>query len=283
MDKKKLWRFCIFVPFALAAGAFILYLRYYFELKSKTGTKVTDILEVSLVRYRNIGIVCLAIGVFLLFIKTLIDYFKSDDELLYSTKKETVLDRISSKRIENTNKYSFTENNIISDLLSGKTLKAVFINNKKTTKNVQFKSYDSKKSIIEFYDLDEVKDEKAVVTPVVAPVVVKETIAEPIKKEVVVINNEPEYDSRLFKKCKKCNKTIAKDAVMCVHCGTVLKEEKVKEKKESTFNPVRFALNMIVILLCIILILLIITKINNRVEDNKNNMNISYQEKSINI
>ena len=274
MNKKKLWKFCIFVPFALALGALFLYLRYYFELKSKTGTKVTDVLEASLVRYRNIGIFCLAVGVFLLFIKTLIDYFKIDKETTVQTERVNVLDRIASKKTENTNKYTFSENNIISDLLSGKTLKAI-------VKNVQFKSYDSKKSITEFYDLDEVKEEKTVVTPVVAPVVVKETIAEPIKKEVVVINNEPEYDSRLFKKCKKCNKVIAKDAVMCVHCGTVLKEEKVK--KESTFNPVRFALNMIVILLCIILILLIITKINNRVDDNKNNMNISYQEKSINI
>ena len=72
MNKKKLWKFCIFVPFALALGALFLYLRYYFELKSKTGTKVTDVLEASLVRYRNIGIFCLAVGVFLLFIKTLI-------------------------------------------------------------------------------------------------------------------------------------------------------------------------------------------------------------------
>ena len=283
MDKKKLWKFCIFVPFALAIGAFTLYLRYYFELKSKAGTKVTDVLEVSLVRYRNIGIFCLAVGVILLFIKTLIDYFKIDKEVSVKEEKVTVLNNIASKKTEATAKYTFSENKIISDLLSGKTLKAVFINDKKTEKNVQFRSYDSDKSIIEFYDLDYKKEETQVVTPVVTPVVVKETIAEPIKKEVVVINNEPEYDSRLFKKCSKCNKVIAKDAVMCVHCGTVLKEEKVKEKKSSTFNPVRFALNMIVILLCVILILLIITKINNRVDDNKNNMNISYVEKSINV
>lgn len=278
MDKKKLWKFCIFVPFALALGAFALYLRYYFELKSKAGTKVTDVLEVSLVRYRNIGIFCLAVGIVLLFIKTLIDYLKIDKEVQVQ-EEVGVLDRIASKKTKAEAKYTFSENKIITDLLAGKTLKAIFINDKKTSKNIQFKSYDSKKSIIEFYDLDPVKEEK-VVTPVVAPVVVKETIAEPIKKEVVVINNEPEYDSRLFKKCNKCNKVIAKDAVMCVHCGTVLKEQ-VKEKKESTFNPVRFALNMIVILLCIILILLVITKINNRVEDNKNNMNLSYVEESV--
>lgn len=267
MNKQKLWKFIIFVPFALAIGAFTLYLRYYIELKSKAGVKVTDILEVSLVRYRNIGVFCLAVGVVLLFIKTLIDYFKIDDRTVTETKKVSVLDRISSRKEENDTKYTFSENKIISDLLKGKVLKGIFINEEKRVKNIQFKSYDSDKNVIEFYDLDEPKKEV---------IVEKEVIAEPIKNEYVVINNEPEYDSRLFKKCRKCNKVIAKDSVMCVHCGTVIKEEKVVEKKESRFNPVRFALNMIVILLCIILILLVINKINHRVETNKENLNISY-------
>ena len=267
MDKKKLWKFIIFVPFALAIGAFTLYLRYYFELKSKAGTKVTDLIEVSLVRYRNIGIFCLAIGVVLLFIKTLIDYFKIEDKTVTETKKVSVLDRISSRKEVTDTKYTFSENKIISDLLKGKVLKGIFINEDKTVKNIQFKSYDSDKSIIEFYDLDEPK---------------KEVIAEPIKKEVVVVNNlvdnnEVEYDSRYFKKCKKCNKVIAKDSVMCVHCGTVIKEQEVvEEKKVYKFNPVIFAINMIVILLCIILTLLVINKINNRVDANKENLNISY-------
>ena len=132
MDKKKLWKFCIFVPFALAIGSFFIYLRYYFELKSKAGTKVTDVLEVSLVRYRNIGIFCLAVGVILLFIKTLIDYFKIDKEVSVKEERVGVLDRIASKKSETRNKYTFSENKIISDLLTGKTLKAIFINDKKT-------------------------------------------------------------------------------------------------------------------------------------------------------
>ncbi|MBQ3475284.1 MAG: hypothetical protein IJH20_03860 [Bacilli bacterium] len=277
MDKKKLWKFIIFVPFALAIGAFTLYLRYYFELKSKAGTKVTDIIEVSLVRYRNIGIFCLAVGVILLFIKTLIDYFKVEDNNVTETKKVSVLDRISSRKEVTDTKYTFSENKIISDLLKGKVLKGVFINENKTIKNIQFKNYDSDKATIEFYDLDPVKEEKTVVAPVVMPVQVKETIAEPVKKDVVVIKNEPEFDSKLFKKCKKCNKVIAKDSIMCVHCGTVIKEkEVVEEKKESRFNPVIFAVNMIVILLCIILTLLVINKINHKVDTNKENLNISY-------
>lgn len=275
MDKKKIWKFIIFVPFALAIGAFTLYLRYYIELKSKAGTKVTDIIEVSLVRYRNIGIFCLAIGVILLFIKTLIDYFKIDSNSVTETKKVGVLDRISSRKEVTDTKYTFSENKIISDLLKGKVLKGIFINETKTVKNIQFKNYDSDKATIEFYDLDEPKKEAVVESK-------KEVIAEPIKKDVVVVNNlvdnnEVEFDSRYFKKCKKCNKVIAKDSIMCVHCGTVIKEQKLKEeKKESKFNPVIFAVNMIVILLCIILTLLIINKINNRVDTNKENLNISY-------
>lgn len=246
MEKKKLWSFIIFVPFALSIGSFILYLRYYFELKSKSDVKVTELIETYLVRYKNIGIVCLAIGVFLLFIKTLIEYFRVDKEPVYI--EENALNRIASKQETNTNKYSFSESKIVSDLLKDKELRAVFVNTN-TEKLVKFQDYDSKKSVIKFYDLDEPK-----------------VIAEKVKDEYVT------YDTTEFKKCKKCKNIIAKDSIICVHCGTVLKEQKTKTKKP--FNPVIFAVNMIVILLCIILALLIINKINQKVETNKANFNI---------
>ena len=67
---------------------------------------------------------------------------------------------------------------------------------------------------------------------------------------------------------------------MCVHCGTMLKNEKVvtKEKvvikEQSTFNPVRFVINLIIILLCIILVLLFVNKISRQNDINNNNLNI---------
>ena len=246
MKNNKLWNFIIFIPLALSIGAFILYFRYYIELRSK-GTKIAELLEVSLVRYRNIAILCLAIGVFLLFVKTVIDYFRIGTYT--NTRNEYVLDSISSRKTVPVNKYTLSENKIISDLLKGKVLRARFVNSK-IEKRVEFKNYDSESSIIEFYDLDN-------------------TNLSTETKQVT-------YDSKYFKKCKRCNNVIAKDSIMCVHCGTVFKEEKVK--KEKLFNPIIFAVNMIVILLCIIVALLILNKINRQVEINKTNLNIKTVE-----
>ena len=144
MKNNKLWNFIIFIPFALSIGAFVLYFRYFIEIKSKS-TKINDLLEASLVRYRNIAILCLAIGVFLLFIKTLIDYFRISNNT--SVKEEYVLNSISSKKISEVNKYTLSENRIVSDLLKGKILKAKFINSK-VEKQVEFKSCDLDNNII---------------------------------------------------------------------------------------------------------------------------------------
>ena len=263
MNKKKLINFIIFIPFALAIGAFILYIKLYLDIKG--ASKVTEIMEVTLVRYRNIGIFCLVIGIILLFIKTLINYFRIDDDI--DVRRERVLDKISSKQKEDSIKYSFNETNIINDLLNGHELKAVFYNQKITEKIVKFKNYDKEKNIIEFYDYSKpivVKNEK----------IVKEekTIASPIKKEYVV--SKETYDNRYFKKCYRCKKIIAKDSIICVNCGTVLKPNKLEKKKNNSFNPIKFAINMIVILLSIILVLLCINAITKQSKLNRNNFNI---------
>ena len=266
MSKKKILNFIIFIPFAIAVGSFILYFRYLFAIKG--ASKVTEIMEVSLVRYRNIGIFCLAIGVFLLFIKTLINYFRIDDEV--EIRNERVLDRISSKTESDTNKYSFNENNIINDLLNNRELKAIFYNDKITERVVKFKNYDKEKNIIEFYDFTKDKVVKN------NDKVIKETkvIAEPVKKEYIV-SKEKDYDITKFKKCYKCKNIIARDSIICVHCGTVLKASKLTgNKRAHSFNPVRFAINMIVILLSIILLLLCVNVITKQSKLNRNNLNI---------
>lgn len=270
MSKKKVFNFIIFIPFAIAIGSFILYFRYLFTIKG--ASKVTEIMEVSLVRYRNIGIFCLAIGVFLLFIKTLINYFRIDDEI--EMRNERVLDRISSKTESDTNKYSFNENNIINDLLNNQDLKAIFYNGKVTEKSVKFKNYDKDKNIIEFYDYTKEKPVKT------TEKVVEETkvISEPVKTEYVV-NKDKDSDITKFKKCYKCKNIIARDSIICVHCGTVLKASKFNNNRKSTiFNPVRFAINMIVILLSIIILLLCINVITKQSKLNRNNLNIKTVE-----
>ena len=262
MKKKKLINFIIFIPFAIAIGAFVLYFKSLFTIKG--ASKVTEIMEVSLVRYRNIGILCLAIGVFLLFIKTLINYFRIDDEV--EVRNERVLDKISSKSYEDNTKYSFNENNIINDLLNNQELKAIFYNGKVTEKIVKFKNYDKDKNIIEFYDYTKEQPVKKVAEE-------RKVIAEPVKKEYVTKRDN--YDVNNFKKCYKCKNIIARDSVICVHCGTVLKPSKLNNSNKNTaFNPVRFVVNLIVILLSIILLLLCFNSISKKTKINRNNLNI---------
>lgn len=256
MKNKKLINFIIFVPFAISIGAFILYFKYLFSLKGAKTLKITELMEASLVRYRNIGVFCLLVGVILLFIKTLYDYFKIDKVI--KNKEENVLDKISNKKLEETNKYSFDENSIISDLLSGKTLQAKFIGSDLEDRVVKFKNYNKKDNIIEFYD--ETKPSKKL-------------LKEEIKEEYVV---KEKYDTKNFKKCKTCKNIIAKDSLICIHCGTVLKPNKLE--KNRSFDPVKFVVNMIVILLCIILLLLCFNKIKNQSEINRNNFNINIKD-----
>ena len=264
MNKKKIINFIIFIPFAIAIGAFILYFKASFDIKN--ANKVTEIMEVTLVRYRNIGIFSLIIGVILLFIKSLINYFRIDNEI--EVRRERVLDKISSRQKEEGIKYSFNENNIINDLLKDQELTAVFYNDKITEKIVKFKNYDKTKNTIEFYDYSKSDAEKK-------EIVKKEvvTISEPVKKEYV-INKENTYDSKQFKKCFRCKKIVAKDSIICVHCGTVLKPNKIEQKSKKSFNPIKFAINMIVILLSIVLVLLLINFITKQSKQNRNYFNI---------
>lgn len=258
MNRRKLINFIIFIPFAIAVGAFIIYFKYMFTLKG--ASKVTNIMGATLIRYRNIGVFSLAIGVVLLFIKTLLSYFRIEDTV--EVRNERVLEKISNRQENETVNYSFNENNIINDLLNGETLIANFYNGKRTEKLVKFKNYNKEKKIIEFYDLS--KEETTNV------------IKEERKVEYVSTKNT-NYDRRLFRKCDKCNEIVAKDAVMCVHCGTMF-EKKIEKNKDNT-NPVIFVINLIIILLCIILFLLCFNAIKKQSKLNRNYFNINTVEK----
>lgn len=263
MNKRKIYNFIIFIPFAIAVVSFILYFKYLFTIKALAASKVTELMEVSLVRYRNIGVFCLAIGIFLLFLKTVFDYFRIENNV--NKRNERVLEKISN-RIENDDiNYTFNENNIINDLLNGKTLKVVFNNSILNDRIVKFNNYNKDNNVIEFEDLtnDDIVKTK------------EEIITEPIVNEYVTLKEE-KYDKRYFEKCPVCDKVIAKDAVMCVHCGTTLREvTKEYEEKEVLFNPIKFVLNCIIILLCIILILLCFNQITRQSRINKENLNVT--------
>jgi len=262
MKNKRLIDFIIFMPFAFSIGAFVIYIRYLLKIKSTTNLEVVALLESSIMRYRNIAIFSLAIGVILLFIKTLYEFLTIDNKKEYVL-EENALDRISSRRITLNKVKAFDETQIINDLLKDKILRVKFIDSNIKEKIVKFSYYNEKEDYLELIDLEDNKAKKEVIP---------ET-----RKRDYILGKLREKD---FIKCKKCNNMIASDAIMCVHCGTMLKNEKVvtKEKvivkEKSTFNPVRFVLNLIVILLCIILVLLFVNKISRQNDINKKNLNI---------
>lgn len=271
MDKKKLYNFLMFVPFALSIGSFILYFRYLFEVKLVDGVKVNSIIEASMLRYRNIGIFCLAVGVFLLFIKTLLEYLKIDNEVKtndINNDNTNGLDKISTK-YENNNNYdkeietkkkTYSEDDIVRELFKDRKLKLLFYNSDINEKNVIFKNINYDKNIIEFYDTDE-------------HIVKNNNINEIKKEEKIVmptkaIKNDFVVDNINFKKCPKCNNILSNDAPICVHCGKILNKPKKK------FNILNLIVNILIIILCLFLIFLVYNKIVVQSNVNKTNMNI---------
>jgi hypothetical protein len=54
---KKIFKFIVFLIFIVAIIAFVLYFRGLLTIKGLPSDKVTNIMEISLVRYRNIAII----------------------------------------------------------------------------------------------------------------------------------------------------------------------------------------------------------------------------------
>lgn len=261
MNKNKMRSFIIFLPFAFAIGSFVLFIRCYLKLKTASG-EIAMILTSSMTRYRNMCIFCLIVGFILLLIKSIYEYIEIKNNIsIYE--QDGILDKISTRRFNNelvvnniavseAKLTNIDEETIINDLLVGRKLNVKFVGTNIKEKLYRFNGYNEKSNTIE---LSVVKNAN-----------------EPIKKEYIL--------SRLnkdgFKKCSVCNNLLASDAKTCVHCGTLL--EKEEKKSTSLFNPVKFVLNIIVILLCIILILLVVNKISDQTEINRDNLNIKTVE-----
>lgn len=209
MRNNKLYRFIIGMIFLISFVSFFLYIRTYLMIKGLERVNISPILEISLVRYRNIGVFCLILAIFIIFLNSFFSYLRINRNYY---NEDRVLDRISSNSYSDRINSSFDENNIINNLLKDKTLKVVFYNSALKDRIVKFKEYDKRSNKIEFYDL----------------------------------SNDEIYE----------------------------------DKREYTLSsPIKFVLNLIVILLCIILILLCINKISLRNRVVKNNFNINTIEK----
>ena len=160
--KKNKTNILIYIPFLISIAAFTLYFRYLFILKNNSKISVNSVITLTLYRYRNIAIFSLAVGIFLLLIKTIKNYISINKEYnMIENSNENSLSKISvnnlNRKIDDIYINEITDSKIVNDLLENKSLKLNFINNEELNRKVKFNKYDSNKKVIEFYDLKETK------------------------------------------------------------------------------------------------------------------------------
>lgn len=160
--KKNKTNILIYIPFLISIAAFTLYFRYLFILKNNSKISVNSVITLTLYRYRNIAIFSLAVGIFLLLIKTIKNYISINKE--YNMIEDSNENSLSKISVNNLNRKTddiyineITDSKIVNDLLENKSLKLNFINNEELNRKVKFNKYDSSKKVIEFYDLKETK------------------------------------------------------------------------------------------------------------------------------
>lgn len=160
--KKNKTNILIYIPFLISIAAFTLYFRYLFILKNNSKISVNSVITLTLYRYRNIAIFSLAVGIFLLLIKTIKNYISINKE--YNMIEDSNENSLSKISVNNLNRKTddiyineITDSKIVNDLLENKSLKLNFINNEELNRKVKFNKYDSSKKVIEFYDLKEIK------------------------------------------------------------------------------------------------------------------------------
>ena len=280
MKFKRILNYFLWIPFAVAIGAFALYFRYLFEVKFISTVTVTALVTTAMNRYLKIGLFSLFIGLLLLFISKLSKLIFNEDKYYNErypwtdidkykeeTKKQSTIDKTEKvqKQIkvteppveeasetvyENVNdEYKINinpnvSNKIANDIKSDKVLKARFID-KDDEKMIEILTDDSEEA--EVLSLDKV-------------VLMPET-----KKETVIKVDSSKVHIDGYKHCPKCKGLVDEDAVICVNCGILLNDKfKKNMNKKHIFNPISFAINAIIIILGIIAIIVMCNKIQDQ-------------------
>lgn len=291
MKFKKVMNYFIWIPFAVAIGAFILYFRYLFEINLFANTPVTAQVNAIMDRYLKIGLFSLFVALLILLVNKISKLFFNNDKYyeenhpwtkentIEDTKEEPVTIEENDLEVEDViteteenDDYIIRENIITNDKISediknNKVLKARFID-RNEEKMIEILTDDEEE--IEVLSLDNV---------VVMPEIKRQTV-------IKVDSSKVKIDG--FKKCPKCGNFIVDEAVICVHCGILLdkslkgKTDGVRRKDKKIFNPVKFAINGIIIILGLIGIILMCNKIEDQKIINESNINSQTNIESIN-
>lgn len=291
---KKVFNYITWIPFAVSIGAFILYLRYYFQIGIAANSVVSAQVNLIMDRYLKVGLFSLFIGLVILFINRISKLIFNEDKY-YEEKYPWMNEKNNIKTLEeefreNASKeieekvikkedYVIQENynsdeQIQKDMKDNKVLKARFIDGSKEEKMLEILTDEDEE--LEVLSLDNV---------VLMPEVKRQTV-------IKVDSSKVRIDG--FKKCPKCGNLLVDEAVICVHCGILLdeslktkkivkKEENyVKVKQKKKFNSVRFAINSIIILLGLIAIILMCNKIQEQKKINESKMTMKTTVEKIN-
>lgn len=271
MKKDKIINYLLFIPFAIAIGSFLIYFKYLIQVKVISTVPVTSLVNIAMNRYLKIGLFSTFIGLLflltnriskLLFNKSYYDEkypwtnYKKEVKKEPKTLVENTIDDVE-ETIKDNDDYIINMNSTITDKISND------IKNE-TILKARFIDKDDEKMIEILTDEEEVNEVISLDKVVIMPEVKKQTV---IKIAASNINLKG------FKHCPKCSNLISDEAVLCVHCGESLKQEKVTKTNKIKFNPIIFAINSIIVLLGIIAIIVMLNKINEQKTINESKVN----------
>lgn len=276
---KKVLKYLSWIPFAISIGALVLYLRYFIMFKLDSNLVMTDKVEETLNNYLILVFVFLFIGLLIILFKKIFNLVNTKDN---SIKEITKKDKEDNNVINNVNNQDFIN---------------AIENNSRTLLNINeesnFMKYVKSNRVI-----------KVKLSEAISSQTIKGKVVDTDEEiEILLLDDDLEYFNNKNEiidavKCPKCNNVINKDAFICTNCGILLNKEVLndivldfnKEKHVNTnnyvdtntnieikpkkFNFAVFAVNFLIIILCIFLIFLVGNKIINQRQQNYNNMNI---------
>ncbi len=264
MKSNKILNYILWLPFAISIGALVLFLRYFIMFKLDSNLIMTKDVKETLNGYLIIVFVSLFVGLLIVFFKKIFalvntDKKKDKDNILPSNNWSSNIsnDKKVINYVENNSKGITNESNFIKYAKANNVIK-VKLSDPVTWPKLKGKVFDTDEDI-----------------------------------EILLLDDDIDYNVIDSIKCPKCNKIVNKDAFICTNCGVLLNENllsdvisnfketkkeeeiiKVEEQPKKKFNFVLFLVNFMIIILCIFLIFLIGNKIVNQRDKNYSNMNI---------
>lgn len=281
---KKILKYLTWTPFAISIGSLILYLRYFIMFKLHSNLVMTDEVKETLNNYLILVFVFLFIGLLIILFKKIFNLVNNDSK---NIKEEIVNnEKINDEAINNTNNQEF--------------INAVE-NNSRTFYNI-----DEESNFMKYVKSNKVIKVK-LSEPIIGPSVKGKVVDTDEDIEILLLDDDMEYYNKNnvidSVRCPKCNNIVNKDAFICTNCGILLNKDvlndivlgfnnkKIEDKNNNAyidnnkkivhkkFNFVTFAVNFLIIILCIFLIFLIGNKIINQRNQNYNNMNVVINNK----